>query len=811
MHAHAKTGLQEATILIIDDDPNNLAIMTEHLRERKYTILVADSGESGMVRAAYTRPDLILLDVMMPGIDGFETCRRLKSQEKTRDIPVIFMTALAETGHKVKGFEAGGVDYITKPLQREELLARITVHLHNRELTTRLQEANDLLEARVEERTAELARTINALHVEIITREQSENELQSLTIRQNAILSAVPDIILEVDTRKIVRWSNNAGLAFYGEDIVGKEVASFFEGPQNTYEVVQPLFEGTEKIIYVESLQRRKDGEARLLAWRCKALKNQHGMVTGALSTARDITEIKQAEEELRKNESHLRTLVQTIPDLIWLKDKDGVYLSCNSIFERFFGAKEADIIGKTDYDFVDRELADFFLENDRQAIAAGKLSVNEEWVTFADDGNRLLLETIKTPMYNDRGMLIGVLGIGRDITERKRAEEEKVKLEAQLQQSQKMEAVGQLAGGVAHDFNNMLGVILGHAELAMEQIDPTQRIFANLKEISKAAMRSADITRQLLAFARKQTIMPRMLDLNETLEGMLKMLRRLIGEGINLAWLPGANLWPVKVDPSQIDQILANLCVNARDAIKGVGNMIVETGNAILEEESCAVHAGLVSGEYVRIAVSDNGCGMEKETLSHIFEPFFTTKGVGKGTGLGLSTVYGAVKQNNGFVNVYSEPGQGTTFSIYLPRYVGVSDQLERESVEEPPVGGHEIILLVEDEPAIIQMTATMLEHLGYTVLTASTPGEAIHLAEELTGEFHLLLTDVILPEMNGQKLVEKLLPTCPHLKSLFMSGYTSDVIAQHGILDEGIQFIQKPFSKKDLAIKVRLALEKG
>ncbi len=550
------------------------------------------------------------------------------------------------------------------------------------------------------------------------------------------------------------------------------------------------------------------DGTYKTILNSAAPLLDDERRIIGSVGINQDITERKQSEEELYKSESHLRTLVQTIPDLVWLKDQDGVYLSCNRIFERLFDAREDEIIGKTDFDFVDRDLAEFFRENDRKAIAAGEPVSNEEWVTFADNGHRALLETTKTPMYNDRGTLIGVLGIGRDIAERKRAEEEKVKLEAQLQQAQKMEAVGQLAGGVAHDFNNMLGVILGHAEMAMDQVDPEQPIFANLEEIRRAAERSADITRQLLAFARKQTVIPRVLDLNETVEGMLKMLRRLIGEDIHLAWLPGVSLWPVKVDPSQIDQILANLCVNARDAIKGVGKMTVETENRTLEKESCSAQGDLVSGEYVRIAVSDNGCGMEKETLSHVFEPFFTTKGVGKGTGLGLSSVYGAVKQNNGFVNVYSEPGQGTTISIYLPRYRGVTDQMRTDGALEPPVGGHETILLVEDEPTILQMTASMLERLGYTVLTTGSPGEAIRVVGELAGEIHLLLTDVIMPEMNGRDLSEKLLPGYPHLKCLFMSGYTSDVIDQHRILDEGVHFIQKPFSKRDLATKVRKAL---
>jgi CheY-like chemotaxis protein len=357
----------------------------------------------------------------------------------------------------------------------------------------------------------------------------------------------------------------------------------------------------------------------------------------------------------------------------------------------------------------------------------------------------------------------------------------------------------------VAHDFNNMLGIILGYTEMALDQVDPKQPLHANLEEIRKATNRSADLTRQLLAFARKQTVAPKLLDLNETVEGTLKMLRRLIGEDIDLDWRPKTDLWPVKVDPSQIDQILANLCINARDAISGVGKLTIETGNNTFDEDYCATHAYFVPGEYVMLAVSDDGCGLDKETLVHIFEPFFTTKEFGKGTGLGLSTVYGIVKQNNGFINVYSEQGQGTAFSIYLPRHVGKADQIQRYTPVESVAHGHETILLVEDEPSILNMTTMMLERQGYTVLAASTPGEAIRMAREHAGKIHLLMTDVVMPEMNGRDLARNLLSRYPHLKRLFMSEYTANVIAHHGVLDPDVHFIQKPFSIQNLASAVR------
>ncbi|TAL17491.1 PAS domain S-box protein [bacterium] len=395
-----------------------------------------------------------------------------------------------------------------------------------------------------------------------------------------------------------------------------------------------------------------------------------------------------------------------------------------------------------------------------------------------------------------------------RFISEQKRSEEEKDRLQSQLLQAQKIESVGRLAGGVAHDFNNMLGVILGHTELALEQVEPQNPLRESLEEIEKAAKRSADITRQLLAFARKQTVAPKVLDLNDTVSGMLKMLRRLIGEDIALNWKPGSGLWRVKIDPSQVDQLLANLLTNARDAISGAGNVSIETNNVVLDSHYCEGHPGFTSGEYVLLTVTDDGCGIEKDKLTRIFDPFFTTKDVGQGTGLGLATVYGIVKQNGGFINVYSEPGLGSTFRIYFPKaHADVSDNFCEYA--EAPKGGRETVLIVEDEEAILNLGKRSLTALGYRVLAANSPARAIRLAEENAGSIDLLVTDVVMPEINGKELYEKILAIQPGLRCLFMSGYTADVIAHRGVLDEGVSFLQKPFSLKTLGLKVREVLD--
>jgi CheY-like chemotaxis protein len=368
------------------------------------------------------------------------------------------------------------------------------------------------------------------------------------------------------------------------------------------------------------------------------------------------------------------------------------------------------------------------------------------------------------------------------------------------------------LAGGVAHDFNNMLGVIIGHGELALERVAVHEPVRDDLEQILQAGRRSADLTRQLLAFARKQTVSPRVLDLNATVEGVLRMLRRLIGADIALEWRPEADVWPVRIDPSQVDQVLANLAVNSRDAIGGAGGRIcIRTANVGLSPEVARRHPGSSPGDYVLLSVEDNGCGMDEATLSHVFEPFFTTKEQGRGTGLGLATVYGVVRQNGGVVEMRSTPGVGTTVDIYLPRHSS-----HQELTEEPPAAaerdpGTGTVLLVEDEAGILNMARMMLERLGYRVLAASTAGEAIALARGEAGDIHLLMTDVVMPEMNGRDLARAVMQLRPGIARLFMSGYTADVIAHEGVLEEGVHFLQKPFTRAELARRVREAMAAG
>jgi PAS domain S-box-containing protein len=526
--------------------------------------------------------------------------------------------------------------------------------------------------------------------------------------------------------------------------------------------------------------------------------------VLRALQESRNRQVRKYAEEALAQSEMRMRHILDSVDEGFIVIDRDYRILSANKAFCNLTGRHEEQVIGRPCHEIVHQCIKPCFESGEecptRHTFETG--SVHTAFHTHTDQSGTQYYVELKTyPMTDASGTITSVIETINDVTEKR-------KLEEQLLQSQKMESVARLAGGVAHDFNNMLSIIIGHAELAMEQMTPYNPLFANLREIRKAGERSAALVKQLLAFARKQTVAPKVLDPNKTVAGMLKMLRPLIGEDIDLIWKAGEKIWPVKMDPSQIDQILANLCVNARDAINGVGRITIETGMVTVDSDFCILHPEFVPGVYVVLSVNDDGCGMDQKTRSKIFEPFFTTKEVGTGTGLGLSTVYGIIKQNNGFITVSSEPERGTTFKLYLPRHVTATMDPRREDRAVPVPGGHETILLVEDEISILNMTQLMLEKLGYRVLSASTPSEAILLAHEHDKEIRLLIVDVIMPEMNGRDLAKQVVAFSPRMACLFMSGYSGDIITHHGMLNEEVYFIQKPFSVQDLAVKVRQVL---
>ncbi|MEJ2157254.1 MAG: response regulator [Desulfobacteraceae bacterium] len=536
-----------------------------------------------------------------------------------------------------------------------------------------------------------------------------------------------------------------------------------------------------------------------------QGLKRLGPAVQRALREAQILREGKQAEKALAQSEAKMRNILDSVDEGFIVVDHRYRILSANKAFCDMAALDENEVIGRPCHGILHQStLPCIEMGEDcpvKSTFRSGRVHSTLH-IHPHESGTQRYFELKSYPIVDASDTVTSVIETVRDVTE-------KHKLQEQLVQSQKMESIGRLAGGVAHDFNNTLSIIIGYTELAMDQVDPIRPLFADLQEIRKAAERSAALTRQLLAFARKQTVVPRVLDLNKTVAGILKMLRPLIGEDIELDWRPGEGVWPVKMDPSQIDQILANLCVNARDAIAGIGRITIETASLSCGPIDCAQLQEIVPGEYVLLTVSDNGAGMGPDVLSKIFEPFFTTKEIGQGTGLGLATVYGIVKQNNGFIEACSEPGQGTTFKIYMPRHTATTTAAVQKSQPIDVPGGDETILVVEDERSILKMAKSMLEKLGYRVLAASNPGEALRMANAYEGEINLLIVDVIMPEMNGRDLADEVVELHPEAACLFMSGYSGDIIAHHGLLSESVHFIQKPFSRQDLAVKVREILD--
>lgn len=619
------------------------------------------------------------------------------------------------------------------------------------------------------------------------------------------IIINMSDWIWAVDENGRYTYSSQKGSDWLGVssgDIIGKTPFDFM--PSDEAVKIKVIFsEIAAKKTRIKDLENwninHKNGQRFCLLTNGVPLLDEGGNLKGYFGIDQDITERKQAEKELRR----WKNIFEHI-DFGVVVNNGELLGEMNSAFADMHGYKKEELIG---HSIAEVFAPDFRAELSRHIqIAHEKQHYEFESVHVRKDGSTFPVLVAVNVVRGSCDEVLYRIAAVQDITGRKKTEEEKVKLESQFQQSQKMESVGRLAGGVAHDFNNMLGVILGHADLVLSELSPTSVLRESVEEILKAAKRSAELTRQLLAFARKQTIVPKVLNLNEIVEGVLKMLQRLIGEDIHLRWQPDSYLWSVMVDPSQIDQILVNLCVNARDAIDDIGTVTIETGNCTFNESDCITHIGFLPGEYARLSVSDTGCGIDEETSFHLFEPFFTTKAIGQGTGLGLSTVYGIAKQNNGFISVFSKLGQGSRFTVYLPRYAGkaVAQTHDMEGIKMP-MCGQEIILLVEDEPSILKLTKMMLEKYGYKVLAANTPGQALYIAREWSGDINLLITDVVMPEMNGRDLAKNLISLYPNIKRLFMSGYTADIIAHHGVVDEGVYFIQKPFSTKELLDKVR------
>ena len=713
----------------------------------------------------------------------------------------------------------------------------------------------------------------DGLLLDITERKRAEEALRESEQRYRELVTNANSVILRMDSKGFITFFNEFAQRLFGytadevlgRNVVGTIVPETDSAGRDLRSMILDITHRPSLYAQHENENMKRDGSRVWISWTNTPIFSTAGEILEILCIGNDITARRQAEDALRQDAvrrqrradliAHVASMRYTaegaVEDLareltkgashalevervgVWLFNEDQTQLvsvdtyeasrsahTSGAVMQRSEFQKEFEVLLNAKYIDANDAIADPRTKGYFENYLKPNNIISMLDVAIRIEGRNLgtlCVEHVNRPHHWREDEIVFCCQLADQVAlailhrMRRRAEEERERLQSQLAQAQKMESVGRLAGGVAHDFNNMLGVILGHTEMVLEQVGLNDPLRADLEDVQRAAQRSADLTRQLLAFARKQTVAPKVLDLNETVAGMLKLLRRLIGEDIDLLWKPGHEVWPVMMDPAQLDQILANLCVNGRDAIAGVGTVIIETENTSIRDECNGLNAGLGPGDYVMLAVSDDGCGMDAETLSQIFEPFFTTKEMGKGTGLGLATVYGAVKQNNGFITVNSDPGLGTTFRIYLPRHVAKIEEETGKLTHLSAVRGAETILLVEDDPAILRMTKALLNKLGYTVLTANTPGEALRVAREYSGRIDLLMTDVVMPEMNGRDLAQNLLSNRPGIQRLFMSGYTADVIAHHGVLDEGVHFISKPFSTKDLAVKIRKALEKG
>jgi PAS domain S-box-containing protein len=753
---------QSLRLLIVEDNADDAALLIRTLKQSDYDLTWERVDSSAGLQAALARQawDIVISDYSMPQFNGLTALQIVKDHDD--NLPFLLVSGTVGEDVAVGAMRAGANDYVMKD-KPSRLLPAITRELHEA----------------AEHRKQKAAQKALA---------ESEERFRSF-------MRHFPGLAYVKDAAGRILFANEGFAKYLGMDpamLPGKTNRDLFPP-----EFAEKITRDDQQILATgQSVNIEERFADRIWAtYKFPIGQDAAGQLLAGFTL--DITTHKQAEETIRRAARRWQNTFDAVHDAILILDVDQKILQCNRATEALLAKTAPNMVGRPCWEVVHGRTS----PPPECPVTKLRQSLRHESVELAFDSKCWNVGV--DPIFDEHGTLTGVVHTIRDSTGYKH-------LQAQLAQAQKMESIGQLAGGVAHDFNNLLQAIMGYTELLLSQMPASDKRYADLFEIQKTGQRAAALTRQLLAFARKQTIAPKMLDLNEAIEGILKMLRRLIGEHIDLTWTPGTQLWPVWMDPAQIDQLLANLLVNSRDAISGQGRITIATANQPLDAAACTQFAEAVPGDYVLLGVSDTGCGMTKEVLARIFEPFFTTKGVGQGTGLGLATVYGIVKQNHGFITVQSHPDKGTAFHIFLPRHAGATDaaQAQAQAVELPRSKG-ETVLLVEDELTILSLSRRLLERLGYTVLVANSPLAALRLAGKHDDKIHLVVTDVVMPEMSGRELAQRLLAERPKLKTLFMSGYTADIIARQGVLEEGLNFIQKPFTSEALATKVRQVLD--
>ena len=763
-----ETLLDGIKVLVIDDDPTTRMLVRESLRSGGFHVLEAENGIKGIEQFEAEQPDLILSDVVMPEMDGFETCRAIRQRPGGDRVAILMATSLEDLESINSAYQAGATDFITKPINWSLLPHRVRYLIRGAQTTEKLR------------------------------RSQAKNE---------ALLDAIPDLMCRITLDGWlleVKASQETALFDTGRDVTQlhmREVLPFelAEGILAAAETAR-CTGATQDIEFEQRVdETERNFEARVV------ISGENEM----LAIVRDITDRKTMEEKLRASEEHFRSLIENAGDLITLLSEAGEVRYGSPAVTRILGYPDADLTGRRIEELVyDEDLP--VLKNNIALALAEPGSPHPATIRFyTDAGSLRVMETICASMRAADGETVIVLN-SRDITQRLSTERALRESEEQLRQAQKMEAIGRLAGGVAHDFNNLLTAILGYSQILEERLEDEAVATDEVQEIRKAGQRASSLTRQLLTFSRKQIMQPQVLKFDDITREMERMLRRLLGEDIQLTSAFGENIHSVMADPGQIEQVIMNLAVNARDAMPEGGELIIEARNVKIDEGHLTSDQNLTPGDYVMLAVSDNGVGMDRETLDHIFEPFYTTKENGKGTGLGLSTVYGIVKQSGGHIFVYSEVGGGTSFKIYLPRTHEQHGDEEEEGAVAASLFGDETVLLVEDESWVRTLVRQCLEKHGYTVLEAEDGEHALRINDRYRGVIHLLLTDVVMPKMNGVELAEQITLLRAGIRVLYMSGYTDHAVLSHGHLQPGEAFLQKPFTIEELVGKVRQIIER-